>query len=111
MNVSAGWQLSRLATYDSALLSVKQITLDHVHYETIAGCKAATELYGHALRPTLHHEVYAFEDLPRCFEDMHGNRHTGIPIIRVAKRLPDSMKALTIVAPEPPATCQVHDAR
>jgi NADPH:quinone reductase-like Zn-dependent oxidoreductase len=110
VNVSAGWQLSRLVSYNSALLSVKQITLDHVHYETVAGCKAVTELYGHVLRPTLHHEVYAFEDLPRCFEDMHRNRHTGIPIIRVAERLPDSVKALTSVASERPATARVRDA-
>jgi hypothetical protein len=74
--------------YSSALLSVKQITLDHTHYETIGGCGAATELYGSVFKPTLHHEVYAFEDLPRCFQEMHRNQQSGIPIIRMSRRAP-----------------------
>jgi crotonyl-CoA carboxylase/reductase len=46
VNVSAGWQLSQVVEYNSTLLSVKQVTLDHTHYETLLGCEAATELYG-----------------------------------------------------------------
>jgi NADPH:quinone reductase-like Zn-dependent oxidoreductase len=88
VNVSAGWQLSPVVEYSSALLSVKQITLDHTHYETIGGCGAATELYGSVFKPTLHHEVYAFEDLPRCFQEMHRNQQSGIPIIRMSRRAP-----------------------
>jgi len=91
VNVSAGWQLARAVDYNSAGLSVKQITLDHTHYETVTGCSAATELYGSVFKPTIHSEVYAFEDLPRCFEEMHQNTQNGIPIIRVAKQLPQSV--------------------
>ena len=50
VNVSAGWQLDKKITYDSAGMSVKQITLDHTHYDTIDGCNAATELYGSGLQ-------------------------------------------------------------
>src|SRR5499426_244290 len=46
VNVSAGWQLSRVVEYNSTLMSVKQVTIDHTHYETVEGCSAATELYG-----------------------------------------------------------------
>jgi NADPH:quinone reductase-like Zn-dependent oxidoreductase len=95
VNVSAGWQLSQVVEYNSTLLSVKQVTLDHTHYETVQGCQAATELYGKVFRPTVHKEIYAFEDLGRAFEEMHKNTQTGIPIIRVADVLPDSVKALT----------------
>jgi NADPH:quinone reductase-like Zn-dependent oxidoreductase len=42
VNVSAGWQLDTKCTYNSANLSVRQITLDHTHYETVDGCRAAT---------------------------------------------------------------------
>ncbi len=94
VNVSAGWQLEKRISYDSAGLSVRQITLDHTHYETIDGCAAATELYGHVFRPTVHDEIYAFEDLPRCFREMQENVQTGIPIVRVASQLPDSVKNL-----------------
>src|SRR5262249_27710899 len=68
VNVSAGWQLGKKLTYDSAGLSVRQITLDHTHYETIDGCNAATTLYGTVFRPTVHQEIYPFEDLPRCMQ-------------------------------------------
>jgi NADPH:quinone reductase-like Zn-dependent oxidoreductase len=94
VNVSAGWQLSQVLTYNSTLMSVKQVTLDHTHYETVPGCAAATELYGRVFKPTVHNEIYAFEDLPRCFEEMHQNTQTGIPIIRVADEMPDSVKGL-----------------
>src|SRR5436190_1076942 len=94
VNVSAGWQLSQVVEYNSTLMSVKQVTIDHTHYETVQGCHAATELYGSVFRPTIHHEVYAFADLGRAFHEMHQNTQTGIPIIRVADDLPDSVRAL-----------------
>jgi len=95
VNVSAGWQLSQQVTYNSTLQSVKQVTIDHTHYETVDGCSAATELYGSVFKPTVHKEIYAFEDLPRCFEEMHQNEQTGIPIIRVAKNLPASVAEIS----------------
>jgi hypothetical protein len=94
VNVSAGWQLSTKLNYNSALLSVKQVTLDHMHYETVIGCAAATELYGRVFKPTIHKEIYAFEDVPRCFMEMHQNTQTGIPIIRMVKELPASVRSL-----------------
>jgi NADPH:quinone reductase-like Zn-dependent oxidoreductase len=94
VNVSAGWQLARECTYNSANLSVRQLTLDHTHYETVDGCKAATELYGSVFKPTVHKEIYAFEDLPRCMHEMFLNTQTGIPIVRVAKAMPASVQAL-----------------
>jgi NADPH:quinone reductase-like Zn-dependent oxidoreductase len=94
VNVSAGWQLDTACHYNSANLSVRQITLDHVHFETVDGSNAATELYGRVFRPTVHREIYAFADLPRAFEEMHQNVQTGIPIVRVAKVLPASVAKL-----------------
>jgi NADPH:quinone reductase-like Zn-dependent oxidoreductase len=94
VNVSAGWQLSQVVEYNSTILSVKQVTIDHTHYETVDGCEAATELYGKVFRPTVHKEIYAFEDLPRSFQEMEQNLQTGIPIIRVAKELPAAVKEL-----------------
>jgi crotonyl-CoA carboxylase/reductase len=94
VNVSAGWQLDKKISYDSAGLSVRQITLDHTHYDTIDGCRAATELYGTVFRPTVHREVYTFEDLPRCMQEMHENVQTGIPIVRVAKEMPKAIAKL-----------------
>ena len=94
VNVSAGWQLSQVMQYNSALLSVKQVTLDHTHYETIEGCHAATELYGSTFRPTVHPEIYAFADLPRCLKEMHEATQDGIPIVRVADEMPASIKHL-----------------
>ena len=79
VNVSAGWQLDKRVSYDSAGLSVKQVTLDHTHYDTIDGCNAGTELYGSVFRPTVHEEIYPFEDLPRALREMHQNTQTGIP--------------------------------
>jgi crotonyl-CoA carboxylase/reductase len=96
VNVSAGWQLGQKVSYDSALLSVKQVTLDHTHYETIDGCSAATELYGTVFKPTVHKEVYSFEDLPRAVREMHHNTQTGIPIVQVADELPESVKKLAV---------------
>ncbi|MGK2928000.1 MAG: zinc-binding dehydrogenase [Acidimicrobiales bacterium] len=94
VNVSAGWQLSQEVTYNSTVQSVKQVTIDHTHYETPVGCESATELYGSVFKPTIHDEVYAFADVPRCFQEMHENTQTGIPIIRVADDLPDSVADL-----------------
>jgi NADPH:quinone reductase-like Zn-dependent oxidoreductase len=94
VNVSAGWQLSQVVTYNSTLQSAKQVTIDHTHYETVEGCAAATELYGKVFKPTVHKEIYGFEDFPRCIREMHENTQTGIPIVRVAKQLPESVKHL-----------------
>lgn len=94
VNVSAGWQLSQVISYNSTLASVKQLTLDHTHYETLVGVEAATELYGSVFKPTVHREIYAFEDLPRAFEEMHQNTQTGIPIVRVASEMPEAVRNL-----------------
>jgi len=94
VNVSAGWQLDKRISYDSAGLSVRQITLDHTHYETVDGCAAATELYGSVFKPTVHREIYAFEDMPRCLAEMHQNVQTGIPIVRVATEMPAAVERL-----------------
>jgi crotonyl-CoA carboxylase/reductase len=94
VNVSAGWQLSQKVSYNSTLMSVKQVTLDHIHYETIEGVEAATELYGRVFKPTIHSEIYAFEDLPRAMNEMQLNTVTGIPIVRVAKDLPESVASI-----------------
>ena len=94
VNVSAGWQLDKKIGYDSAGLSVRQITLDHVHYETLEGCAAATELYGSVFKPSVHSEVYAFDDLPRALEEMHQSVQTGIPIVRIADNMPEAVGKL-----------------
>ena len=94
VNISAGWQLSQLVEYNSTLMSVKQVTIDHTHYETVDGCWAATELYGKVFKPTVHKEIYPFEDLPRSFQEMQQNIQTGIPIVRVAKDMPATVKQL-----------------
>ncbi len=94
VNVSAGWQLDTNNRYNSANLSVRQITLDHSHYETIEGVGAATELYGRVFKPTVHQEIYAFENLPRAMEEMHQNVQTGIPIVRVADQMPAAVEGL-----------------
>lgn len=92
VNVSSGWQLAKATTYDSAALSVKQITLDHMHYETLLGVDACTALYGKVFRPAIHKEVYAFQDMPRAFEEMDAGLHTGIPVVRIAEKLPASVR-------------------
>lgn len=94
VNVSAGWQLGTMVTYNSAGASTKQITLDHTHYETLAGIDAATSLYGKVFKPTIHREIYAFEDLPRAIVEMQANEQTGIPIVRVAEDMPASVRSL-----------------
>lgn len=94
VNVSAGWQLATKVDYNSAGASTKQLTLDHVHYETLAGIVAATELYGKVFRPTVHDEIYKFEDLPRAMHEMNAATQNGIPIVRVAEDMPESVKNL-----------------
>lgn len=94
VNVSSGWQLSQQVSYNSTLQSVKQVTIDHTHYETVEGVAAATELYGVVFKPTVHKEIYAFEDLPRAMREMYDATQTGIPIIRVAKQMPESLRKL-----------------
>lgn len=94
VNVSAGWQLDKKITYDSAGMSVKQLTLDHTHYDTIDGCNACTELYGVVYRPTVHEEIYPFSELPRAVREMHQNTQTGIPIVRVAEQMPAAVQGL-----------------
>ncbi len=94
VNVSAGWQLGTMVEYNSAGASTKQITLDHTHYETPAGIASATSLYGRVFKPTIHDEIYDFEDLPRAIVEMQANVQTGIPIIRVARDMPDSVAHL-----------------
>ncbi len=94
VNVSAGWQLSQVVTYNSPLQSVKQVTIDHTHYETVEGCAAATELYGVVFKPTIHKEIYSFADMPRAMHEMYLGTQTGIPIIRVADKMPERVKKL-----------------
>ena len=94
VNVSAGWQLAQAVEYNSTLMSVRQVTLDHTHYETLDGCSAATELYGKVFKPTVHKEIYPFEALPRAFAELQANAVTGIPVIRVAAEMPTSVKHL-----------------
>ena len=42
----------------------------------------------------VHAEIYRFEDLPRCFEELKQNVQTGIPIVQVARDLPAAVKNL-----------------
>lgn len=94
VNVSAGWQLDKKVSYDSAGMSVKQLTLDHTHYDTIDGCNACVELYGSVYKPTVHEEIYPFTELPRAAREMHQNTQTGIPIVRVAEQMPAAVQKL-----------------
>jgi NADPH:quinone reductase-like Zn-dependent oxidoreductase len=94
VNVSSGWQLSQQVSYNTTLMSVKQVTIDHMHYETAVACGACTELYGRVFKPKIHSEIYSFEDLPRSLDEMHKNTQNGIPIVRVAKTLPESVSGL-----------------
>ena len=45
-------------------------------------------------KQTVHDEIYPFEELGRAFEEMHRNTQTGIPIIRIADDLPDTVANL-----------------
>ena len=94
VNVSAGWQLGTMVAYNSAGASTKQLTIDHTHYESLVGIEAATSLYGTVFKPTLHREIYAFEELPRAMAEMQANQQTGIPIIRVATDMPEAVQNL-----------------
>ena len=86
--------MDQAVSYDSALLSVKQVTLDHVHYENIDGCNACLALYGTVFRPTVHEEVYRFEELPRALRELQQNVQTGIPIVRVVEEMPAAVRAI-----------------
>jgi len=94
VNVSSGWQLDTAIKYNSAGASTKQITLDHTHYETVSGVAAATELYGSVFKPTVHQEIYTFDDLPRALHELHQNVQTGIPIVQMTTDLPASVQHL-----------------
>ena len=92
--VSSGWQLGPQLSYNAALLSVRQITLDHAHIETRAGLAAAAHLFGAPLRPLVHDEIYDFSQLPRALQELQEGVHTGIPVVRVASDLPQSVRHL-----------------
>src|SRR5437763_2586333 len=57
VNTSAGWQLSQAVEYNSTLMSVKQVTLAHTHYEAVFGCHAAAKQYGKVIKPTVRRET------------------------------------------------------
>ena len=78
VNVSAGWQLGMVVDYNSANCSVRQITIDHTHYETLVGVRAATELYGRVFRPTVHREVYAYDVEARSYRRLTGGGVTTL---------------------------------
>jgi hypothetical protein len=42
----------------------------------------------------VHEEIYPFEELPRALREMHHNTQTGIPIVRIAKEMPSSVREL-----------------
>lgn len=98
VNISAGWQLSAHVEYVSALASVRQVTLDHCHLETVDGCAATYELlrtfYRGGFRPAVHPEIFGFEELPRALQRLHRNTLNGIPVVRVARDLPEGAQAL-----------------
>lgn len=91
VNVSAGWQLDTQVTYNSAALSIQQVTIDHVHGETIDGTGASLELLGNVFRPTVHPEIYPFEHLPRALDELYRNVQTGLPVVRVAESMPGAV--------------------
>ena len=39
-------------------------------------------------------EIYTFEDLPRALHELHQNVQTGIPIVRMATDMPESVQHL-----------------
>ena len=45
-------------------------------------------------KPTIHREIYAFEDLPRAVVEMDKAIQTGIPIVRVAEDMPAAVQGL-----------------
>jgi len=95
VDVSSGWQLARDVTYNSAALSLRQITIDHAHFETVDGCATSLSLLGTVFRPLVHDEIYPFEALPRALSELHRNTLDGIPVVRVAGRLPESVRAIS----------------
>jgi hypothetical protein len=49
---------------------------------------------GSVFKPVVHKEIYRFEDLPRCMQEMFDNTQTGIPIVRVASHMPKAVQKL-----------------
>jgi NADPH:quinone reductase-like Zn-dependent oxidoreductase len=94
VNVSAGWQLGPEVRYNSAQLSVRQISLVHTHYARVSECVAATEMYGIVFRPTIHPRVFTFDTLPDAFDAMQDGATDGTPIIQIATELPSEVEAL-----------------
>jgi len=92
VNVSAGWQLDTRVAYNSAALSIQQVTIDHVHGETVDGLTACIELFGDVLRPHLHGEIYRFEDLPRALAELQRNCQDGLAVCRVADEMPEAVR-------------------
>ena len=50
VNVSAGWQLSQVVSYNSTVQSVKQVTIDHTHYETPGRLRGGHRAVRHRLQ-------------------------------------------------------------
>jgi len=97
VNISSGWQLDTNVNYNSSLLSLKQITLDHAHVETSLAAPAVASLFGRVLRPLVHPRIYSFAELPEAIDDLCHGRHEGFAAIQVAARLPEQLLALTRV--------------
>jgi NADPH:quinone reductase-like Zn-dependent oxidoreductase len=94
VNISSGWQLDTNVNYNSSLLSLKQITLDHAHVETSLAAPAVASLFGRVLRPLVHPRIYSFAELPEAIDDACHGRHEGFAAIQVAARLPQQLLAL-----------------
>jgi len=95
VNVSAGWQLASEVAYNSALVSLKQITLDHAHVAAEGTEDAVTSLFGRVFRPAVHPTIYTFEELPLAIQDLKDGRHDGFAAIQVQDSLPESLQALS----------------
>ena len=95
VNVSAGWQLDTKCTYNSANLSVRQITLDHIHFETVDGSQRRHRAVRHACssRPCTARSTRSRICRARCTRCTRTTQ-TGIPIVRVARKLPESVARL-----------------
>jgi NADPH:quinone reductase-like Zn-dependent oxidoreductase len=94
VDISSGWQLQNEVTYPSAALSLRQITLDHAHVETMYAPAAVLSLFGRVFRPLIHPEIYSFEELPRAIEELRRSEQNGLAVIRVARDLPGAVAPL-----------------
>ena len=94
VNISAGWSGGVFVNFNTALLSARQITLDHAHMYTAEACRRSQELYGSVLKPCVHGEVYCFEDLPRALHELAHGKVSGNAIVRVAEVMPDKVLPL-----------------